>query len=165
MINLDGRSPAVSPVQATYYGRGVHVAMFEAFFDELAKRRTRVYRDYVGHTQPGLIPAWARAQRFLILQGVILRFEHSKISPSDRIGPKGGQPSPVWGHEAGFVKIRFTLRDSVTMRVVFNRVISTWTKSVHSDNPRSFNVYRALSLYLVELLRRDPQFMAALGGR
>jgi hypothetical protein len=165
VLNYDGNRRSVSPLAGTYYARSVHVALFEAVFDEINRRRRWVFRDYIGHAQPGLIPAWARRQRFLIMEGEIVRFEHTKISPSKKPSPRGGNPSPTWGHEGGSVQLRVRLRDSVTMRIVFDKMITTYCKSVHTNRALSFNVYRALTYYLVELLRREPAFMGALGGR
>lgn len=158
-------SAAVSIIEGTYYGEMVHVSLFESVFDALRARRRWVYRDYIGATQPGLIPDWARARRFLVLDGEILRFEHSKIRPKGGVMPPGAERiSPEWGHEAAYVEILFKLRDAVTGNTIMEMEVNTWTQAVHTDNPLAFDPYKALGIQLVQLLENIPSFNAALGG-
>jgi hypothetical protein len=164
VLNYDGRRSSDSEVQATYYSRGVHVALFEAFFDDLGRRRANVFRDYVGKSEPGLVPAWARQQQFVVLTGEILRFEHTKAAPPDRAGPTPDNPSPQWGHEMAYVQIHIRIRDTVTARLLFDKVVNTWTKAQHTHLALGFDAYRALASHLVDLLRQDPAFGAALAG-
>jgi len=159
------KSSAVSVMEGTYYSRGTHVAIFESVFDALRARRRLVFRDYVGATQPGIVPAWARAQRFLILDGDIVGFEHSKIYPSGGVKPPNNSTiNNKWGHEASYVEVIFSLRDATTGKTIMQTKVSTWTKGVHSNNPLGFNPIKALGVRLVQLLEQNPTFMAALGG-
>lgn len=163
-INLDG-AKGITPIEGMYYGRGVHVTLFEAVFDALAARRRWVYRDYLGMSQPGATPAWARQQRFLVLEGEIMRFEHSHIRPDGGVKPpRSSTPHSGWGHEAAYVKIRLRLRDSVSGAYLFDKILTTYTKWIHTSNPLAYRPYRSLGTQLVELLRADPAFYAALGG-
>lgn len=159
------KSSAVSIMEGTYYSRGTHVSIFESVFDALRARRRMVFRDYLGATQPGIVPAWARAQRFLILDGEIVGFEHSKIYPSGGVKPPNSSTfNNKWGHEAGYVEVVFSLRDATNGKTIVQTKVATWTKGVHSHDLRGFDPIKALGVRLVQLLEQNPAFMAALGG-